>query len=98
MDQESNELEEDIINLQIKFNPEISKKHVGEIERMIQLYKEIIHRLPFQKIPRVMVCEMGEDAITWMNNIPPKCGISEHISPQMIITVTPFYYKKQCKF
>ena len=44
-----------------------------------------------------MACEMVEDSVTWMNNIPPKGGILENISPGMIITETPFDYDRQCK-
>ena len=34
-----NAIKEDIINLKINFNSESSKKHVGNIERVIKLYK-----------------------------------------------------------
>ena len=45
-----------------------------------------------------MVCEMAEDAITWLNNTLPKYRISKHLIPQMIITGTHLDYDKHCKF
>ena len=102
MYQDFNALEEDIIIQKTIFNPESSKEHVRNIEWMIRLYKEKIRerysRFKFRKIPRVMVCEILEDAIIWMDNIPPKAVISENLIPQMIITGTPLDYEKLCKF
>ena len=57
---------------------------------MIQLYKgkirKICDRLQFGKVTRVVIYDIMEDAITWMNNITPKFGIREHLIPKMIIT------------
>ena len=69
---------------------------------MIQLTYYIIRarhsHLLFRKIYRVMVCDMMEVSIIWLNNISPKGVISEHISPKIIITGTPLDYEKQCNF
>ena len=96
MNQECKKIEEDRINQQMIFIPESSKEHIGEIDWMIQIYKErfcaICSCLKFRKMPRVMVCDMVKYSITCLNNIPAKFGIIEHISTQMVITVTTLYY------
>ena len=48
------------------------------IRRESVQYSVVYH---FEKIIRVMICEMVEDSITWLNKIPRKYGISEHLSP-----------------
>ena len=69
---------------------------------MIQVQKEIIHarrsRIPFQKIPISMECEIVEESITWLNNIPSRCGISEHFSPKMVLIGSTLECEKKCKF
>ena len=68
IDQDFNATEGDIFKQHINFNPTSSKENVGDIEKMIQAYKERIHArcssLLFRKIPRVMICDTVEDALT----------------------------------
>ena len=44
-----------------------------------------------------MMCELVYYAVSWLNNFPPKGGVSQHLSPRAIITGVPLDYSKHCK-
>jgi hypothetical protein len=44
-----------------------------------------------------MITEMIKEIITWLNNFPPKGGISQTMSPRRIISGLKFDYNMHCK-
>ena len=63
--------------------------HVPEAERNIRVIKERVHitysNLPFRKCPHLMTRMMVLNAVTHLNLIPAKGGVSKHYSPHMIL-------------
>jgi hypothetical protein len=64
--------------------------HVPEIERRIRMVKErcraIRHSLPFNKLPRIITMYMVLHAVRMLNFFPQKEGVSDTLSPKMIIS------------
>ena len=64
--------------------------HVPEIERRIRVVKErcraIRHSLPFNKLPLIITMYMVLHAVRMLNFFPQKAGVSDTLSPQMIIS------------
>ena len=78
-----------------------AQEHVSEVERSIRVIKErfrsVYHRLPFQRMPKLMIRLGVMEAARWLNTFPAKHGISDTYSPRMIITGKGIDYDKQCK-
>ena len=53
--------------------------------------------LPFKKIPALMIKEMVEGSVMWLNMFPPKDGVSTTISPRSLITGLQIDYHKHCR-
>ena len=47
------------------------------------------HAMPYSFYPRQMVIGMIRSATKWLNSFPPKDGISDTMSPSMIVTGSP---------
>ena len=58
----------------------------------------IWHTLPFKILPLLMLIEMINTLVLWLNAFPPKGGVSEMMSPRMIVIGVPFDYNKHCKW
>ena len=75
-------------------------EHVPEAERYIRTVKERVqstyNTLPFQRMPALVIMEMVKTSIQWLNNFPPKGGVSPTMSPRAIITGKSFDYNKHC--
>ena len=80
------------------FNLASANEHVPDIERRIRVVKErvrsIRHSLPFKKIPQLMVICLVIHVIRQLNYFPTKAGVSENLSPRMILTGESLDYKK----
>ena len=78
-----------------------AREHVPEIERRIRLIKErgrgIKNTLPFKKLPKLILVEMVNFVVMWLNNFASKSGISETLSPREIILRRKLNYKKHCR-
>jgi hypothetical protein len=76
------------------------QEHVPEIERSIRVIKErfraTFHRLPFTKIPRIMVQILAMECAKKLNFFPPKGGLSKYYSPRMILHQQNLDFKKHC--
>jgi hypothetical protein len=83
MDMESKKLK----NLlpQVALNTTAAREHVGEIKQKIRVIKErpreTINTLPCKKLPRLVVIELLQCCIMWMNSFPIRSGISDKWSP-----------------
>lgn len=77
-----------------------AQEHVPEIERSIRVIKERVratfHRLPYLKLPPVMIKILVMESTKKLNFFPPKGGISEFYSPRMIMHQENIHYDKHC--
>jgi hypothetical protein len=92
-----NELQ-DVYNITVNYaNPQ---EHVPEAERNNRVIKErfrsAFHRLPFSKIPKIMVKVLAMECAKKLNFFPPKGGISPYYSPRMILHQKALDYNKHC--
>lgn len=82
-------------------NTTSANEHVPGIERMIRVIKErarsIRCTLPFKKIPKRMLIKMLLFCVFWLNHMPNKNGISNSLSPRMIMTVSKANFKTHCR-
>ena len=64
-------------------------EHVGFLERSVRLVKErcrcMCHALPYKYFTRLMVRALVACAIRWLNAFPMEDGISDTMSPSMIV-------------
>ena len=101
MDREIMPMIEDLKQRGIIGNPTSASEHVPEVERHIRVVKERIrglyNSLPFDRIPLLMMKQLVYYVIAWINNFPPKGGISKFISPRTLITGVNIDYNKHCK-
>jgi hypothetical protein len=76
------------------------QEHVPEAERNIRVIKErfraAFHRLPFSKLPKVMIKFLAMESAKKLNFFPPKGGISPFYSPRMILHQENLDYNKHC--
>lgn len=81
----------ELAGMGIQLNTVSAGKHVPEAECYIQMVKErvrsIYNTLPFRRMPALVVIELVKTSIKWLNNFPPKGGVS---SPRAIITGKSF--------
>ena len=101
MDMEYKLMENDLKMNNINLNLASPNEHVPEVERTIRTIKErvraIYNRLPYSRIPKLMMIELVNYAVTWLNNFPPKGGVSATLSPRTIFTGINLDYNKHCK-
>ena len=87
-------------NMDIEMNYSAPDMHVPDIEQNNRVIKErfriAYYRLPYKKIPRIMIRYLAMVCARQLNLFPAKHGISKHYSPHMIITGRNFDYKKYC--
>jgi hypothetical protein len=74
---------------------------VGEIERKIRVVKErarcTTSILPYNILPKLMIIELMNFCVMWMNSVPVKSGISEKWSPREIVSRHRIDAKLHCK-
>ena len=75
-------------------------QHVPDIERNNRVLKErfriAYYRLPYTKIPRIMIRYLAMICARQLNLFSAKHGVSSYYSPHMIVTGRNFDYEKQC--
>ena len=83
-------------------NEATAQEHVPEIERCIRVIKEryraLYHRVPYPKMPKVMIKMAAAEVVKWLNMFPPAGGVSEIYSPRAILTNVGVDYAKHCKY
>jgi hypothetical protein len=74
--------------------------HVSEAERSIRTMKERIragyHRLPYKRLPRLLLKTLVVDTPKKINYFPAKGGISKYFSPRAILHQRKLDYLKHC--
>ena len=77
-----------------------ARAHQPEAERNNRTIKEriraVIHSLPFQAIPNIMVALLAVEVTNHLNFFPPRGGISDYYSPRQIIEKRNLDYRRQC--
>ena len=75
-----------------------ANEHVPEIERRIRMIKERVRAvrssLPFKRIPRRLAINMVLYVVKQLTFFPTKGGVSETLSPRMIMTGETLDYKR----
>ena len=101
MDGEFIPMMEDLKARGITGNPTSKNEHVPEVKRQIRVIKErvreIYNTLPYTTIPKIMMKELVYYVVTWLNNFPPKGGISKTITPRQLFTGDKVHYNRHCK-
>jgi hypothetical protein len=87
-------------NIAMNFaNPQ---EHVPRAERNNRVIKErvrsVYHRLPYERIPRIMVHYLVTESTKKLNFFPAKHGVSKYYSPRMIVNHESLDYSKHCKY
>ena len=74
----------------IHLDPVPPEEHVGEVERSVRTIKERVrataHGLPFTQLPRILIRELVIFSVNSLNQLPADDGLSEFMSPQVIMT------------
>ena len=69
------------------------EEHVGPIERAIRAIKERTrcncHAMPYHYYPKIMIIGMIENVMKWLNAFLSKGGISNTMSPAMLLEGKP---------
>jgi hypothetical protein len=85
---------------EVKMNYASAQEHVPEVERSIRVIKEqfraTFHRLPFTRLPAIMVKILAMESTKKLNFFPAENGISPYYSPRMIIHNETLDYNKHC--
>ena len=93
-----NEIKDD---LGVDINPASQGEHVPEAERNNRAIKERIrstyHNLPYNKLPKIMLKHLAMTSANQLNLFPAKGGISECLSPHMIMMKRNIDYNKHCQ-
>jgi hypothetical protein len=86
----------------IQMNYASAQEHVPEAKRNNRAIKETIrvtyHRLPYNRLPRIMVKVLVDDSAKKLNFFPAKNGISQYYSPRMILHQRNLDYDKRCQY
>jgi hypothetical protein len=94
-------LDGDLAGLGITLNSVAADEHVPEIERHIRTIKErarsIVNMLPFDRFPARITIELVYYCVFWLNNFPPKGGISDTMSPRAIVVGSTIDYAHHCQ-
>ena len=102
MDPEFQVLEKEFLDNDIDMECVAAQEHVPEVERTIRVIKEQFraqyHRLPYQRIPILMIEVLAQECGRWLNMFPPKGGASNYYAPMTIVMGRTLDYKKYCKY
>jgi len=82
--------------LDIQMNYANLDAHMPDIERNNRVIKErfriAYYRMPFEKIPKIMIRYLAMVYVKQMNIFPAKNGISKYYSPHMIMSGEAYDY------
>lgn len=101
MDNEFEPLRAAFMDLGIELNISANDEHVPEVERYIRTIKErtrsIYNSLPYKSIPVLMIMEMVQLSVFWLNNFPATDGIYNDLSPRNIVVGSSIDYLSHCQ-
>jgi hypothetical protein len=77
-----------------------AQEHIPEAEWNNRTIKERIwatfHRLPYSRLPCVVIQVLTMESATMLNHFIPKGGVSKFYNPRMIVTKDNLNYDKHC--
>jgi len=86
----------------IQVNYANPQEHVPQAERNNRVVKERVratyHRLPYSRLPRIMIKTAVPESAKKLNFFPAKNGISPYYSPRMILHQRNLDYGKHCQY
>ena len=101
MDNEFEHLRADFVNLGLELNVVANDEHVPEVERYVRTIKErtrsVYNVLPYKRMPARMLVEMVKASVFWLNTFPSSDGVSDTMSPRLLIVGFNVDYAKHCK-
>ncbi|GAX11354.1 hypothetical protein FisN_22Lu047 [Fistulifera solaris] len=102
MDNEFEPLRGDLASsMKIELNAAAADEHVPEIERHVRTVKErtrsTYNGLPFKHMPPRLIIEMVYFNVFWLNCFPPRDGVSDTLSPRVLISGQQIDYTKHCQ-
>jgi hypothetical protein len=88
--------------LECRMNYANAQDHEPRIERNNRTIKNQVrlglHRAAYQAIPRTMIKELVIGSTEKFNFFVAKRGVSDHLSPETIVTGRTLDYKKHCRY
>lgn len=101
MDNEFEPLRSDFADIGIELNIAARDEHVPEIERYIRTVKErtrcVYNTLPYKLVPNMMLVEMVQMSIFWLNSFPAHDSVSGDLSPRQVMIGSDVDYSLHCK-
>jgi hypothetical protein len=90
-----------VYDMKADLNTTSNAEHVGDIERYIRSVKErarcAYNLAPFKKMPSIMIQGLIGGCVFWLNAFPNAGGVSDTISPRMIMTGKKIDYHNHCR-
>ena len=87
--------------LDIEMNYTNAGNHVPEAERNNRTIKEhiraVFHRLPYKKIPKLVLRHLVMECTSKLNLFPVKGGVSPYYSPRAIMSQQPLNFNRHCQ-
>ncbi|KAL7509413.1 hypothetical protein ACHAXN_008345, partial [Cyclotella atomus] len=86
---------------QLVVNTPAAREHVTEIEHRIRTMKErgrgTKNVLPYKMLPKLMLIELINFVVFWLNAFPSESGISDEYSPRELILRRGIDFSKHCR-
>jgi len=101
MDKEFDCLKGELSAIGMDLNPTAAAEHVTDIERSNRTIKErvwsVYCTLPYTALPNIMIEDLVNFCVMWLNAFPPKSGLSVTLSPRAIVASTNLNIKRHCR-
>eukprot|EP00957_Ditylum_brightwellii_P091255 6947964-Ditylum_brightwellii.AAC.1 len=101
MEKEFDPMSRDLANMGATLNPTAVNEHVPEIKRSNCIIKEWVRSvrctLPYNCMPLIMLEELVNFCIMWLNAFPPRGGVSKTFCPKTIMTGMVLNIEKHCR-
>ena len=101
VDPEFSGLEQELQQVGVKLNVASASEHVANIERKTRVLKERVRsrwsKMPYDRIPKVMVSKLVKDVVAWLNLFPSKGCVVSTMGPRTVMTGRVFDYQTHCR-
>eukprot|EP00957_Ditylum_brightwellii_P136570 10414658-Ditylum_brightwellii.AAC.1 len=98
MDKEFDYVKGELSAIRMDLNPTAAAEHGPNIERSNRTMKEQVQSvyctLPYMALPNIMIEELVNFCVMWLNAFPPKSGLSATLSPRVIVVDTNLNIKR----
>eukprot|EP00957_Ditylum_brightwellii_P207659 15353949-Ditylum_brightwellii.AAC.1 len=101
MDKEFDPMHGDLVNMGATLNPTAANEHVPEIKCSNRVVKEQVRSirctLPYDCMLLIMLEELVNFCVMWLNAFPPKEGVSNTFCPRTIMAGKVLNTEKHCR-